>query len=100
MILQNAPIIDHLDVGREEQMQTLLVPSGLASPAEGFVREVERELTGRETEPHEIIYFKVYKSRLPVIEQALETAALMFWGGRPMRRTKSLKRVSSCRELK
>ena len=43
-------------------------------PKEEFKREVERELTGKE-EPHEIIYFKVYKSQIPVIEQALETAA-------------------------
>jgi hypothetical protein len=34
-------------------------------------------LTGRETEPWEIIYFKLYKSQIPVIEQAIETAALM-----------------------
>jgi hypothetical protein len=46
-------------------------------PREEFRREVEKELTGRETEPHEIIYFKIYKSQIPVIEQALETAALM-----------------------
>jgi len=38
---------------------------------------VEKELTGRETEPWEIIYFKLYKSQIPVIEQAIETAALM-----------------------
>ena len=44
---------------------------------EEFTREVEKELTGRETEPHEIIYFKVYKSQIPVVEQALETAALI-----------------------
>jgi hypothetical protein len=44
---------------------------------EEFTREVEKELTGRETEPHEIIYFKLYKSQIPVIEQALETAALL-----------------------
>src|SRR3989454_6184934 len=44
---------------------------------EQFRREVEKELTGRETEPHEIIYFKLYKSQIPVIEQAMETAALM-----------------------
>jgi hypothetical protein len=42
-----------------------------------FQREVDKELTGRETEPWEIIYFKLYKSQIPVIEQALETAALM-----------------------
>ncbi len=46
-------------------------------PREEFKREVEKELTGRETEPHEIIYFKIYKSQISVIEQALETAALM-----------------------
>ena len=38
---------------------------------------MERHLTGKETEPWELIYFKIYKSQLPVIEQALETAALM-----------------------
>ncbi|MGO9590052.1 MAG: hypothetical protein ACLP3K_08430 [Candidatus Acidiferrales bacterium] len=46
-------------------------------PKEEFQREVERHLTGRDTEPWEIIYFKFYKSQLPVIEQAIETAALM-----------------------
>jgi hypothetical protein len=46
-------------------------------PKEEFKREVERHLTGRETEPWELIYFKVYKSQIGVIEQALETAALM-----------------------
>jgi hypothetical protein len=46
-------------------------------PKEQFKREVAKELTGRETEPYEIIYFKIYKSQVPVIEQALETAALM-----------------------
>src|ERR1700678_893966 len=43
-------------------------------PKDRFKREVERHLTGQETEPWEIIYFKLYKSQLPVIEQALETA--------------------------
>jgi hypothetical protein len=38
---------------------------------------VEKELTGRETEPWEIIYFKLYKTQIPVVEQAIETAALM-----------------------
>jgi hypothetical protein len=46
-------------------------------PREDFRREVERELTGKETEPSELIYFKIYKSQIPVIEQAIETAALM-----------------------
>ena len=42
----------------------------------------ERRLTGKETEPWEIIYFKLYKSQIPVIEQALETAALMLGSDR------------------
>jgi hypothetical protein len=46
-------------------------------PKEEFRREVEKELTGKETEPSELIYFKVYRSQTPVIEQAIETAALM-----------------------
>jgi hypothetical protein len=46
-------------------------------PKEQFKREVEKELTGKESEPSEIIYFKLYRSQIPVIEQAIETAALM-----------------------
>jgi hypothetical protein len=46
-------------------------------PKEEFKREVEQHLTGKETEAWEIIYFKLYKSQLPVIERALETAGLM-----------------------
>ena len=46
-------------------------------PREEFKREVDHYLTGKDTEPWEILYFKAYKSQLPVIEQALETAALM-----------------------
>ncbi len=51
-------------------------------PKEEFKREVERHLTGQETEPWEIVYFKLYKSQLPVIERALETAALMLGTGK------------------
>jgi hypothetical protein len=46
-------------------------------PKDELKREVEKELTGRETEPWGIIYFKLYKSQIPLIEQAIETAALM-----------------------
>jgi hypothetical protein len=46
-------------------------------PKEDFRREVEKELTGKEAEPSELIYFKIYKSQIPVIEQAIETATLM-----------------------
>src|SRR5437764_14864333 len=51
-------------------------------PKEQFRREVERERTGKETEPWEIVYFKLYKSQIPVIEQALETAGLMLGSDR------------------
>ena len=46
-------------------------------PKEEFKREVERHLTGKETEAWEILYFKLFKSQLPVVEKALETAGLM-----------------------
>ncbi|MFY9906608.1 MAG: hypothetical protein WAM43_16650 [Terriglobales bacterium] len=46
-------------------------------PKEDFRREVEKELTGKEEEPSELIYFKVYKNQIPVVEKAIETAALM-----------------------
>ena len=51
-------------------------------PKEDFKKAVEKELTGRETEPWEIIYFKLYQSRMPVIEKAIETAALMLGSDR------------------
>ena len=50
---------------------------GASFPKEQFKAEVEKELTGRDSEPSELIYFKVYKSQAPVIEQAIDTAALM-----------------------
>jgi hypothetical protein len=46
-------------------------------PKEDFKRVVESHLTGKETEPWEIIYFKLYKSQLPVLERALERVAMM-----------------------
>jgi len=51
-------------------------------PKDQFKREVEKELTGKDTEPSEIIYFKLYKSQIPVIEQAVETAARMLGSDR------------------
>lgn len=38
-----------------------------ALPKEEFRREVEKELTGKDSEPRELIYFKIYKSQIPVI---------------------------------
>ena len=46
-------------------------------PKDEFKREVSKHLTGKDTEPWEMLYFKIYKSQLEVVEQALETAALM-----------------------
>ena len=46
-------------------------------PKDQFKHEVEKELTGLDTEATEIICFKFYKSQIPVIEQAIDTAALM-----------------------
>jgi hypothetical protein len=46
---------------------------------EQFKQEVEKELTGRETEPWEIIYFKLSKSQLPVVEHAIGPQ-LECWG--------------------
>jgi hypothetical protein len=46
-------------------------------PKEGFKVEVERYLSGKETEPWEIMYFKIYKSQISVIEKALATAGMM-----------------------
>jgi len=51
-------------------------------PKEQFKQEVEKELNGRETEPWEIIYFKLYRSQTPVIERAIETAALLLGSDR------------------
>jgi hypothetical protein len=46
-------------------------------PKEGFKLEVERYLSGKETEPWEIMYFKLYKSQLKVVEKAIATAGMM-----------------------
>jgi hypothetical protein len=50
-------------------------------PKEGFKCEVERHLSGKKCEPWELLYFKVYKSQLTVVERALETAGLMLGTG-------------------
>jgi hypothetical protein len=49
---------------------------------EDFQQAVERELTGKISEPWEIVYFKLYESQTPVIDRALETAALMLGSDR------------------
>lgn len=47
-----------------------------------FRAEVERELTGEDREPWELITFKLYKSQISVVDRALETAALMLGSNR------------------
>src|SRR5205085_4513959 len=47
------------------------------SPKEQFKQQVEKHLTGQDTEPSDLIYFKLYKSQIPIVEEAIETAALM-----------------------
>jgi hypothetical protein len=54
-----------------------LVAQSKGAAQEEFQREVEKELTGKDSKPWEIIYFKLYKSQVPVVEQAIGTAALM-----------------------
>ena len=51
-------------------------------PKEEFKREVDRYLTGKESEPWEIIYFKLHKGQLSTVERALEIAALMLGSDR------------------
>ena len=62
--------------GKEFDSATLLHKARELTKEE-FKREVGKYLTGKETESWEILYFKAYKSQLPVIEQALGAAALM-----------------------
>src|SRR5260370_37337918 len=45
-------------------------------PKDEFKREVERELTGRETDPWELIYFKLSKPQIPMVEQAIRPPTL------------------------
>ncbi len=52
-----------------------------AMPYHQFKDEVEKYLTG-DSEPSELIYFKLYRSQVPVVEQALETAARMLGSDR------------------
>jgi hypothetical protein len=51
-------------------------------PTDQFRLAIEKELTGKETEPWEIVYFKLYESQIPVVDRAIETAALMLGSDR------------------
>jgi hypothetical protein len=50
-------------------------------PKERFKEEIEKYLTG-ETEASDLVYFKLFKSQIPVVEQALEIAARMLGSDR------------------
>ena len=63
-------------------------------PKDEFKREVEKELTGKDSEPSELIYFKVYKSQVPIIEQAIKTAALMLGSDKSRGYCLDLRRLS------
>jgi hypothetical protein len=45
-------------------------------PKQRFKDEVEKHLTGN-SEPTDLVYFKLFRTQIPIIEQALETAARM-----------------------
>ena len=49
---------------------------GCASPGTAkkqFRREVQKELTARETEASELVYFKLYKSEIPLSSRRSKT---------------------------
>jgi hypothetical protein len=54
-----------------------LAAQGALTAKDQFKQEIEKELTGREPEPWEIIYFRLDKTQIPVVEHAIEAAALM-----------------------
>ena len=53
------------------------VAKARSMPREDFRHEVKKHLTGEDSEPSDVVYFKLYKSQIPVVEEAIETAALM-----------------------
>jgi hypothetical protein len=52
------------------------------TPIRAVAEEIDRVLNGPDAEPSDLIYFKVYKSQVPGIEQALEVAARMLGSDR------------------
>jgi len=46
-------------------------------PKDRFAEEIERAINGPQAECSDMIYFKLYKSQIPVIVQAIEAAARM-----------------------
>ena len=78
-LVEGKPIDEYCDEGKLGTAARL----DLFHPPKGRLDETlpalygSRSTSGHQTEAWEIIYFKLYKSQIPVIEQAIETAALM-----------------------
>src|SRR5438270_4271722 len=62
---------------REEFDSQRWIQNAQTMAKEQFRHEVEKHLTGQDSEPSDVIYFKLYKSQIPIVEEAIETAALM-----------------------
>jgi len=54
-----------------------LVAQSPGTAKQQFRREVQKELTARETEASELVYFKLYKSEIPLSSRRSKTAAFM-----------------------
>jgi hypothetical protein len=67
--------ISHCQCDRSGRSGSLCRRSKPRRPSLSFATTVG--VRGKETDPSELIYFKVYKSKTPVIEQAIETAAMV-----------------------
>jgi hypothetical protein len=63
------------EAGRPALRLCKVVAQSPSAAEQDFKNEVEKELTGRETEPGEIIYFKLYQSQTPVMEKAIDPEA-------------------------
>ncbi len=66
---------------REQFKSATWLHKAQSMPKQEFKDEVDKYLTGA-SEPSEVIYFKLYRSQVPVIEQALEIAARMLGSDR------------------
>ena len=62
--------------GEEALHKYNLVAQSSRDADDEFRPAIEKELMGRETEPWEIVYFKLYESQIPVVDRAIETAPL------------------------
>ncbi len=74
---RTSPVLRHHVLAREGSKENVRsARSALELPIRPVPLGV-RAGSGKDTEPWEIIYFKLYKSQLPVMEEALERTALM-----------------------